>query len=70
MPLLALLLLFTFGLPKLGFIYSLFTSTVVVLGLYGWPGSARSGAGQVSIPDSRDWADRSRTRNGMRFDQI
>ncbi len=33
-PLLALLVLFVFGLPKLGFTYSLLTSTVLVLGLY------------------------------------
>jgi glutamate transport system permease protein len=33
-PLLALLLLFVFGLPKLGFMCSLFSSSVVVLGLY------------------------------------
>jgi His/Glu/Gln/Arg/opine family amino acid ABC transporter permease subunit len=33
-PLLALLLLFVFGLPKLGFMYSLVTSSVLVLGFY------------------------------------
>ncbi|TPG75839.1 amino acid ABC transporter permease [Pseudomonas arsenicoxydans] len=68
MPLLALLLLFTFGLPKLGFIYSLFTSTVLVLGLYSaaWICEVvRAGINTVSIGQIE--AARS---IGMRFDQI
>jgi glutamate transport system permease protein len=68
MPLLALLLLFTFGLTKVGILYSLFTSTVVVLGIYSaaWICEVvRAGINTVSIGQIE--AARS---IGMRFDQI
>jgi glutamate transport system permease protein len=68
MPLLALLLLFTFGLTKVGILYSLFTSTVLVLGLYSaaWICEVvRAGINTVSIGQIE--AARS---IGMRFDQI
>lgn len=68
MPLLALLLLFTFGLTKVGVLYSLFTSTVVVLGIYSaaWICEVvRAGINTVSIGQIE--AARS---IGMRFDQI
>jgi glutamate transport system permease protein len=68
MPLLALLLLFTFGLTKVGILYSLFTSTVVVLGIYSaaWICEVvRAGINTVSVGQIE--AARS---IGMRFDQI
>ncbi|MDB6143357.1 MAG: Amine acid transporter, permease protein region, His/Glu/Gln/Arg/opine family [Pseudomonas sp.] len=68
MPLLALLLLFTFGLTKVGILYSLFTSTVVVLGIYSaaWICEVvRAGINTVAIGQIE--AARS---IGMRFDQI
>lgn len=68
MPLLALLLLFTFGLTKVGVLYSLFTSTVVVLGIYSaaWICEVvRAGINTVSLGQIE--AARS---IGMRFDQI
>ncbi|WP_233835521.1 amino acid ABC transporter permease [Paraburkholderia sp. ZP32-5] len=67
-PLLALLLLFVFGLPKLGFMYSLTTSSVLVLGFYtgAWVAEVLK-AGVNAVPAGQVEAARS---IGMRFDQV
>src|ERR1700761_8575777 len=67
-PLLALLLLFVFGLPKLGFMYSLVTSSVLVLGFYtaAWIAEVLR-AGVNAVPAGQVEAARS---IGMRFDQV
>ena len=67
-PLLALLLLFVFGLPKLGFMYSLVTSSVLVLGFYtaAWIAEVLR-AGVNAVPAGQVEAARSM---GMRFTQV
>ena len=67
-PLLALLLLFVFGLPKLGFMYSLFTSSVLVLGFYtaAWIAEVLR-AGVNAVPAGQVEAARSM---GMTFAQV
>ncbi|RZF25475.1 amino acid ABC transporter permease [Paraburkholderia sp. UYCP14C] len=67
-PLLALLLLFVFGLPKLGFMYSLTTSSVLVLGFYtaAWVAEVLR-AGVNAVPAGQVEAARS---IGMRFGQV
>ncbi|BAO94133.1 amino acid ABC transporter permease [Caballeronia insecticola] len=67
-PLLALLLLFVFGLPKLGFMYSLTTSSVLVLGFYtaAWIAEVLR-AGVNAVPSGQIEAARS---IGMRFMQV
>ena len=67
-PLLALLLLFVFGLPKLGFMYSLTASSVLVLGFYtaAWVAEVLK-AGVNAVPAGQVEAARSM---GMRFIQV
>lgn len=67
-PLLALLLLFVFGLPKLGFMYSLTASSVLVLGFYtaAWVAEVLR-AGVNAVPAGQVEAARSM---GMRFTQV
>jgi glutamate transport system permease protein len=67
-PLLALLLLFVFGLPKLGFMYSLTASSVLVLGFYtaAWVAEVLK-AGVNAVPAGQVEAARSM---GMRFTQV
>lgn len=67
-PLLALLLLFVFGLPKLGFMYSLVTSAVLVLGFYtaAWIAEVLR-AGVNAVPPGQIEAARS---IGMTFTQV
>ncbi|MFM0201923.1 amino acid ABC transporter permease [Paraburkholderia fungorum] len=67
-PLLALLLLFVFGLPKLGFMYSLVTSSVLVLGFYtaAWIAEVLR-AGVNAVPAGQVEAARSM---GMTFSQV
>jgi His/Glu/Gln/Arg/opine family amino acid ABC transporter permease subunit len=67
-PLLALLLLFVFGLPKLGFMYSLVTSSVLVLGFYtaAWIAEVLR-AGVNAVPAGQIEAARS---IGMTFTQL
>jgi glutamate transport system permease protein len=67
-PLLALLLLFVFGLPKLGFMYSLVTSSVLVLGFYtaAWIAEVLR-AGVNAVPSGQIEAARS---IGMTFVQV
>jgi glutamate transport system permease protein len=67
-PLLALLLLFVFGLPKLGFMYSLVTSSVLVLGFYtaAWIAEVLR-AGVNAVPAGQIEAARS---IGMTFAQV
>lgn len=67
-PLLALLLLFVFGLPKLGFMYSLVTSSVLVLGFYtaAWIAEVLR-AGVNAVPSGQVEAARS---IGMTFTQV
>ncbi|MCC8396865.1 amino acid ABC transporter permease [Paraburkholderia sp. MMS20-SJTR3] len=67
-PLLALLLLFVFGLPKLGLMYSLSASSVLVLGFYtaAWVAEVLR-AGVNAVPAGQIEAARS---IGMRFDQV
>jgi glutamate transport system permease protein len=67
-PLLALLLLFVFGLPKLGFMYSLTASSVLVLGFYtaAWVAEVLK-AGVNAVPAGQVEAARSM---GMRFSQV
>jgi glutamate transport system permease protein len=67
-PLLALLLLFVFGLPKLGFMYSLVTSSVLVLGFYtaAWIAEVLR-AGVNAVPAGQVEAARSM---GMTFNQV
>jgi glutamate transport system permease protein len=67
-PLLALLLLFVFGLPKLGFMYSLVASSVLVLGLYtaAWIAEVLR-AGVNAVPPGQIEAARS---IGMTFTQV
>ncbi|MFL9899589.1 amino acid ABC transporter permease [Paraburkholderia fungorum] len=67
-PLLALLLLFVFGLPKLGFMYSLVTSSVLVLGFYtaAWIAEVLR-AGVNAVPAGQVEAARS---IGMTFSQV
>src|SRR5579871_3386718 len=67
-PLLALLLLFVFGLPKLGFMYSLTASSVLVLGFYtaAWVAEVLK-AGVNAVPAGQVEAARS---IGMRFSQV
>jgi glutamate transport system permease protein len=67
-PLLALLLLFVFGLPKLGFMYSLVTSSVLVLGFYtaAWIAEVLR-AGVNAVPTGQVEAARSM---GMTFSQV
>ncbi|MDR5759502.1 amino acid ABC transporter permease [Caballeronia sp. LZ035] len=67
-PLLALLLLFVFGLPKLGFMYSLTTSSILVLGFYtaAWVAEVLR-AGVNAVPSGQIEAARS---IGMRFMQV
>lgn len=67
-PLLALLLLFVFGLPKLGFMYSLVTSSVLVLGFYtaAWIAEVLR-AGVNAVPSGQIEAARS---IGMTFTQV
>ncbi|MFM0337049.1 amino acid ABC transporter permease [Paraburkholderia fungorum] len=67
-PLLALLLLFVFGLPKLGFMYSLVTSSVLVLGFYtaAWIAEVLR-AGVNAVPAGQVEAARSM---GMTFIQV
>ncbi|WP_322032517.1 amino acid ABC transporter permease [Paraburkholderia sp. J76] len=67
-PLLALLLLFVFGLPKLGFMYSLVTSSVLVLGFYtaAWIAEVLR-AGVNAVPPGQIEAARS---IGMTFTQV
>lgn len=67
-PLLALLLLFVFGLPKLGFMYSLTVSSVLVLGFYtaAWVAEVLK-AGVNAVPAGQVEAARSM---GMTFTQV
>jgi His/Glu/Gln/Arg/opine family amino acid ABC transporter permease subunit len=67
-PLLALLLLFVFGLPKLGFMYSLTVSSVLVLGFYtaAWIAEVLR-AGINAVPAGQIEAARS---IGMTFTQV
>jgi His/Glu/Gln/Arg/opine family amino acid ABC transporter permease subunit len=67
-PLLALLLLFVFGLPKLGFMYSLTASSVLVLGFYtaAWVAEVLK-AGVNAVPAGQVEAARSM---GMTFCQV
>jgi glutamate transport system permease protein len=67
-PLLALLLLFVFGLPKLGFMYSLVISSVLVLGFYtaAWIAEVLR-AGVNAVPAGQVEAARSM---GMTFPQV
>jgi His/Glu/Gln/Arg/opine family amino acid ABC transporter permease subunit len=67
-PLLALLLLFVFGLPKLGFMYSLTVSSVLVLGFYtaAWVAEVLK-AGVNAVPAGQVEAARSM---GMTFSQV
>lgn len=67
-PLLALLLLFVFGLPKLGVMYGLESSTVIVLGLYtaAWIAEVLR-AGINTVPVGQVEAARAM---GMRFGQV
>jgi glutamate transport system permease protein len=67
-PLLALLLLFVFGLPKLGFMYSLTMSSVLVLGFYtaAWIAEVLR-AGVNAVPPGQIEAARS---IGMTFTQV
>jgi ABC-type amino acid transport system permease subunit len=66
--LLALLLLFVFGLPKLGFMYSLTASSVLVLGFYtaAWVAEVLK-AGVNAVPSGQIEAARSM---GMSFLQV